>query len=145
MGSLEVLRFARVVDLTDHEIKLVPFARIGIRREMSRRDALPHFQREDVEAREYGRKDHERRCEKGDVVEALEAEKSAGSAECDHAQEYLVCGERLRVIKEGSRAHRQESRDEAARVESTLDHAFGLGSVDCGLSSPLRRWSRHLR
>ena len=41
-------RFARVVNLADREIELVPFAWVGIPGEAARRDAATDFQREDV-------------------------------------------------------------------------------------------------
>ena len=141
-------RFASVVDLADHEIKVVPLAWVGIARETARQDAPTDFQREDVEARKQGRKDHEGRCEKDGVVEVPEAQESIRSAHGNHTQEDLVCGKRVRVIEEDSRAHRQQGRDEAARVENPLDHALILVSTACVFSEgdrSLRRCSLHFR
>jgi len=52
-----------------------------------------------------------------------------GCAHGNHTQEYLVYRKRVRVIEEDSRAHRQQSRDKAARMENPLDHALILVST----------------
>src|SRR6185312_16417077 len=105
-GGLRWSRFARVVNLADHDIKAVPLLGVNVLGQVSRRDVMAHFERKNVEPRKHGREEQEWRREQKQVVEVLETEKGSRGADGGYAQKNLVGRKWVRVIKDGSRNHR---------------------------------------
>src|SRR5579871_5131585 len=67
--------------------------------------------------------------EEAGVVENFEAQKRVWSAEMDEVEEGRILGKRMRVEKERTRPHSQQSGQKMPRCEQSLHHAFAVAEA----------------